>query len=217
MEHTFSSIIHNLGGMLNNWSELGGLSAQRSFACSWWICGIQCTLQGERGNIVLSCVSVFTAHSLIHYSAGPSDCDPQFWEEGPSLLSLRWVCDSVSSPYCAALCAAASVLLHSVSHETHSQLLSEPLLCCSAAVACVSNITVTVFHLLKWVKVARLLMKWAAWPLQATLFFSCSSLVWGKRWKRRRRGEGVLLLESWGVPRLSVALSHRPSHECWVF
>lgn len=81
MEHTFSSIIHNLGGMLNNWSELGGLSAQRSFACSWWICGIQCTLQGERGNIVLSCVSVFTAHSLINYSAGPSDCDLQFWEE----------------------------------------------------------------------------------------------------------------------------------------
>lgn len=67
--------------MLNNWSELGGLSARRSFACSWWICGIQCALQGERGNIVLSCVSVFTAHSLINYSAGPSDCDLQFWEE----------------------------------------------------------------------------------------------------------------------------------------
>lgn len=49
MEHTFSSIIHNLGGMLNNWSELGGLSAQQSFACSWWICGIQCTLQGGEG------------------------------------------------------------------------------------------------------------------------------------------------------------------------
>lgn len=88
MEHTFSSIIHNLGGMLNNWSELGGLSAQPSFACSWWICGIQCTLQEERGNIVLSCVSVFTAHSLINYSAEPSDCDLQFWEEGPRLPSL---------------------------------------------------------------------------------------------------------------------------------
>lgn len=79
VEHTFSSIIHNLGRMLNNWSELGGLSAQWSFACSWWICGIRCTLHGERGNKGLSCVSVFIAHSLINYSARPSDCDLQLW------------------------------------------------------------------------------------------------------------------------------------------
>lgn len=51
-------------------------------------------------------------------------------------------------------------------------------------------------------------MKWAARPLQATLFFPCSPLVWGKRWKRALGGGG--LLESWGVPRLSVALSHGP-------
>lgn len=101
MEHTFGSIINILRGMLNNWSELGCLSAQQSFACSWWICGIQFTLQGERGNIVLSCVSVFIAHSLINYSAEPSDCDLQFWEKAQvftskdeSVTSLIVLCSS---------------------------------------------------------------------------------------------------------------------------
>ena len=139
---------------------------------------------------------------------------PTVLRRGPSLLSLRWVCDSVSSSYCAAFHAPASILAYSESHnKTHSNFPLKTLLCCSAAVAGASNITVTVFHLLKWVKVARLLVKWAAWPLQATLFSPCSPLVGGKRWK----GGGGLLLESWGVPRLSVALSHRPSHERWVF
>lgn len=40
--------------------------------------GFNVHYKGERGNIVLSCVSVFTANSLINYSAGPSDCDLQF-------------------------------------------------------------------------------------------------------------------------------------------
>lgn len=118
-EHTFSSIIHNLGGMLNNWSELGGLSAWRSFACSWWICGIQCTLLGERGNIVLSCVSVFTAHSLINYSAGPSRLWPAVLRRGPSLFSRRRVCDSISFSYCAAFHVPAGVLL-CISQNTRS-------------------------------------------------------------------------------------------------
>lgn len=107
---------------------------------------------------------------------------PTVLRRGPSLPSLRWVCDGVCFSYCAAFHAPASMLLYRVSHKTHSN--------CSlkrshvvAAVATASNITVTVFHLLKWVKVARLLIKWAAWPLQATRFFSCSPLVWGKRWK----------------------------------
>lgn len=124
MEHTFGSIINILRGMLNNWSELGCLSAQQSFACSWWICGIQFTLQGERGNIVLSCVSVFTAHSLINYSAGPSDCDLQFWEKGPSLHKLRWICDRTSL-----------IVLHCGIHKVlrekkNLKLPPEMLLCC---------------------------------------------------------------------------------------
>lgn len=120
MEHTFSSIIHNLGGMLNNWSELGGLSAQQSFACSWWICGIQCTLQGERGNIVLSCVSVFYCAFIDQLFSLALWLWPAVLRRGPSLLSQRRVCDSVCFSYCAAFHAPASTLLYSVSHKTHS-------------------------------------------------------------------------------------------------
>lgn len=132
MEHTLSSIIHNHGGMLNNWSELAVLSARRSFACCWWICGIRCTLQGKRGNIVLSCVSVFAAHSLINYSAGPSHCDPQFWEEARDFQVLRRrLCDSTCFSHCAAVQAPASVSLHTVSQETLSNFALKTLHCCS--------------------------------------------------------------------------------------
>ena len=135
---------------------------------------------------------------------------PTVLRGGPSLLSLRRVCDSICFSYCAAFHAPASMLLPSVSHKTQSNFTPKTLLCCSAAVATASNITVTVFHLLKWVKEARMLMKWAARPLQATLFLSLFSFSLGKEVKKG----GGWFLESWGVPRLSMALSHRPSHEC---
>lgn len=125
---------------------------------------------------------------------------PTVLRRGPSLLSLRWVCDSICFSYCAAFHAPASMLLHSVSNETDSNSFSETLLCFSAVVATASNTTVTVFHLLKWVKVARLLMIWAAWPLQATLFFPCSPLVWGKRWKKRWWWGGGVFRELGGSP-----------------
>lgn len=177
MEHTFCSIIHNLGGMLNNWSELGGLSAQRSFACSWWICGILCTLQGERGNIVLSCVSVFTAHSLINYSAGPSDCDLQFRDEARVFSALVGSVTALA-PLIFATFHVLTIFL-CIFQKTHRPR-SEKLLCSSSTEARASKMTAIVFHLLKWVKVMSS-MATSGNPLLS--LFSCS--LWTEVKKRR--------------------------------
>lgn len=112
-EHTFSSIIHNLGGMLNNWSELGDLSAQPSFACSWWISKIQCTLQGARGNIVLNCVSVFAAF-IDQLFSWAFWLWPTVWRRGPLLLLLLHGTRRLSHfSYCAAFSCSRYSTAHS--------------------------------------------------------------------------------------------------------
>lgn len=120
---------------------------------------------------------------------------PTVLRKGLSLLSLRQVCDSIYFSYCAAFYTPANMPLYSASHKTHLNFSLDHFLYCSALVATASSITVTAFHLLKWVKVARLLMKWAAWPLQATLSLSFFSFSLGKEVKKG----GSLPLESWGV------------------
>lgn len=196
MEHIFSSIIHNLGGMLNNWSELEGLSAQRSFACSWWICGIQCTLRGERGNIVLSCVSVFTAHSLINYSAGalwlwpavlrtrPGSPPPKTGPWQHLLLLMYLLSYIVSRRHAGTLvlfsCDGRRVKYYSNCHSSGQMRRGG-----EAVYEMSSVVTSGNSHL---------------------FFFSFLSPNLEGEVKRRR----VFLLHSWGVPRLSVSLSHRP-------
>lgn len=96
--------------------------------------------------IVLSCVSVFIAHSLINYSAGAL----WLW---PAVLRRR----PGSSQTKTALRQHSFLLFcHIFPHKKHAPTSTADNSRCSATVSTASNVTEMVFHLLKWVNVVRL-------------------------------------------------------------
>ena len=84
---------------------------------------------------------------------------------------------------CCISCSSQHALIQCISENTLN-LLSETLLCCSAAVATGSNITVTAFHLVKWVVSGEAVYEMSCMVTSGNfVLFLALLLVWGERWK----------------------------------
>lgn len=133
--------------------------------------------------IVLSCVSVFIAHSLINYSVGAL----WLW---PAVLRRR----PDSSQTKTALWQHSFLLLcHIFLLKKHAPTSAADNSCCSATVSTASNATEMVFHLLKWVSVVR---------LQRGHFRQLSFLLLLQNGEVKKKDMGIF--ESWGVSHDSV-------------
>lgn len=102
---------------------------------------------------------------------------PTVLRGGPSLLSLRRVCDSfLLLLLCCISCSSQHAFIQCISWNTLNPL-SETLLGSSATVATGSYITVTAFHLVKWVVSGE-----AVYAGNSVLSLALV-LVWRERWK----------------------------------
>lgn len=105
-------------------------------------------ITGREGKycIVLSCVSVFIAHSLINYSAGALWLWPAVLRRRPDSSQTK---TALWQHWFLLLCRVFPLKKHAPTPAADSS-------CCSATVSTASNAKEMVFHLFKWVNVVRL-------------------------------------------------------------
>lgn len=150
-------------------------------------------ITGREGKhcIVLSCVSVFIAHSLINYSAGALWLWPAVLRRRPDSSQTK---TALWQHFFLFLCRIFPLKEHAPTSVADN-------LGCWATVSMASDATEMIFHPFKWVNVARLRREHFR-RLSFLLLLQTGEV-------KKKKKDGGDFRELGGVPQLSVAISHR--------